>query len=345
MQYSNYQNIKLNNVSFSKEEILNFDYSNSEKKEINHIFKFLKNWFDTSNFIEVETSGSTGKPKQIQIKKQSFVESAINTCNYLKINVKQNALLCIPVKYIGGKMMVIRALVSGYNLISIEPSKNPLKNLKQNINFIAITPYQGYHILEKNALDLEKINNVIIGGGTVNENFIAKINTFKNNIYSTFGMTETVSHIALRKLNGADKSKYFEVLNPYKISLNEENCLVIDCPTLTKDKINTNDIIEIKGNKFKWLGRKDNIINSGGIKIYPEEIEKKIAPILIGLNFYISSISDEILGEKLILKIEKSNDIKINLSLVNSKLEKYKSVKEIIYLESFDYTENGKLIR
>jgi O-succinylbenzoic acid--CoA ligase len=293
----------------------------------------------------VETSGSTGNPKLIQIEKQSFVESAINTCNHLKINEKQNALLCIPVKYIGGKMMVIRAMVSGYNLISIEPSKNPLKNLNQNIDFIAITPYQGHHILEKNAIDLEKINNVIIGGGIVNENFISKINTFKNNIYSTFGMTETVSHIALRKLNGTDKSEYFEVLTPYEINQNEKNCLVIDCPTLTKNKITTNDIIKLKGNKFKWLGRKDNVINSGGIKIYPEEIEKKLATVLIGINFYISSISDEVLGEKLVLKIEKSKDIKVNLSLVNSKLEKYKSIKEIIYLESFDYTENGKLKR
>jgi len=346
-QIINYEKIKLNGKVFSKEAILKTNSLNFESKEAENVLTFLKNWFDNSDYFEVQTSGSTGEPKTIKIPKQSFIESAKNTCNYLNLNKKTNALLCIPVKYIGGKMMVIRGLVSGYNLIIGEVNNNPLRNLNEKINFIAITPYQAYNVLENNPKELGNIKNIIIGGGSVNESFIYEIKDFENYIYSTFGMTETVSHIALRKLNGKDKSEYFEVLEPYKISKNEDGCLVIHCPTLSKELIVTNDIIELNNNKFKWLGRKDYIINSGGIKINPEEIEKIIAPFLPGINYYISSVLDDKLGNKLVLKVEKKKGFKFKIfpSFINSKLEKYKQIKEIIYLDSFDYTENEKVIR
>ena len=346
MNYKEFTHITLNNKLFSKEEILEIEIS--AESHLNEVLLFLKFWFDESEEMEVQTSGSTGKPKLITISKQSFVESAKNTCDYLKLDSKTKALLCIPVTYIGGKMMVIRALFSGYNLFVQEPSANPLEELKEEIDFIAITTYQAYYIGEKSAKELKKIKNVIIGGGKINDFFVEVVSKHKNNIYSTFGMTETVSHIGLKKLNGKDKSDFFTVFPAYKISENAENCLVIDCPTLSKYKIITNDIVEIVSEQeFKWLGRKDNIINSGGIKIYPEEIEEKLVPFLLGRNYYITYLPDEQLGNKLILKIKKNSLIneEVDLIFINSKLEKHKTIKEIIYVNDFEYTETEKIIR
>lgn len=346
MNYKEFTHITLNNKLFSKEEILEIEIS--AESHLNEVLLFLKFWFDESEEMEVQTSGSTGKPKLITISKQSFVESAKNTCDYLKLNSKTKALLCIPVTYIGGKMMVIRALFSGYNLFVQEPSANPLEELKEEIDFIAITTYQAYYIGEKSAKELKKIKNVIIGGGKINDFFLEVVSKHKNNIYSTFGMTETVSHIGLKKLNGKDKSDCFSVFPAYKISKTEDSCLVIDCPTLSKYKIITNDIVEIVSEQeFKWLGRKDNIINSGGIKIYPEEIEEKLVPFLLGRNYYVTYLPDEQLGNKLILKIKKNSLIneEVDLIFINSKLEKHKTIKEIIYVNDFEYTETEKIIR
>lgn len=346
MDYNTFKNITLNGKLFSKEEILQIEIS--EENHYAKVIHFLKEWFSETDEITVQTSGSTGKPKKINIPKQSFVESAKNTCEYLNLNSKTNALLCIPVNYIGGKMMVIRALVTGYNLVIQEPSSNPLKNPTESIDFIAITPMQAYIIIADNSKELEAIDTIIIGGGKLNSLTELFISLFKNNVYSTFGMTETVSHIALKRISGKEKSDEYVVFDAYNISQNENNCLVIDCPTLSQNQIQTNDIIEITAkNKFRWLGRKDNIINSGGIKICPEEIEEKLSSTLVGLKFYVTSIPDEILGEKLVLKYTNDGFITITpkLGFINSKLEKHKTIKELIYVDSFDYTENGKLIR
>lgn len=346
MDYKDFSHITLNNKKYSKHDILEIEITGNT--HLDEVFLFLKTWFDKTEEIIVQTSGSTGKPKLISIPKQSFVESAKNTCEYLKLNSKTSALLCIPVKYIGGKMMVIRALFKSYNLYVVEPSANPFTNFNKKIDFIALTPYQAFETGGDNKKELENTDIVIIGGGEINNLFLEVIKFYKNKMYSTFGMTETVSHIALKRISGKELSGNFEVLADYNISKNEENCLMIDCPTLTDKQIVTNDLVEIVTEKeFKWLGRKDNIINSGGIKISPEEIEQKLQPILIGMKFYVSSVLDEKLGNKLVLVVNKSIflTLDIKLSFINSKLEKHKTIKQIIYVDEFEYTENGKIIR
>ncbi|MEN8928471.1 MAG: AMP-binding protein [Flavobacteriales bacterium] len=346
MDFKDFKHITLNGKSFSKEEIL--EIANSGDSHLDKVLNFLKYWFDASSEITVQTSGSTGEPKQLAIPKQSFIESAKNTCEFLNLNAKTKALLCIPVKYIGGKMMVIRALFSGYNLIIQEPSANPLINLKEKIDFIAITTYQAYHISAEKAKQLENIKNVIIGGGKLDSLVAEILMKHSNNIYSTFGMTETVSHIGLKKINGNDKSENFTVFHAYKISKSEENCLIIEAPTLSESIIYTNDIVElISENEFKWLGRKDNIINSGGIKINPEEIEEILSPFLPRIEFIVTSLPDEKLGNKLILKVKKSKSSELGLMLdsINTVLPKHKTIKEIVFTEDFDYTETGKIIR
>ena len=338
MDYKSLEHITLNQKLYSKKEILELELGKD-----NHFTKvvyFLKEWFSNSTEIIVKTSGSTGKPKHISIPKQSFVESARTTCKFLNLNKNTEALLCIPVNYIGGKMMVIRALTQGYNLWIEEPNSSPLKEFGSPVDFLAITPMQAQQTLIDSPKKLEQINQVIIGGGAVSQNFITQIKGFKNNIFSTYGMTETVSHIALKRLNGNDQLNYFEVLPSYSISLNEDNCLVIYCPSLFPNKLITNDIAELTDKGFKWLGRKDNIINSGGIKFSPETIENKIKKIYPNLLFYITSKKDETLGEKVVLVTEKKIDIDLN----DIGLKRYEIPKEIVIQPIFT-TETGKIKR
>lgn len=337
MAYKSFENITLNDKLYSKEEVLNRDI---EQNHYGEVLAFLQEWFSDSSEIMVQTSGSTGVPKQISIPKQSFVESAKSTCSYLNLDSKTNSLLCIPVKYIGGKMMVIRALVSEYNLWITEPSSSPLVEFDKPIDFLAITPMQAQNCLIDSAEKLRKINQVIIGGGAVNNNFISKISDFNNQFYSTYGMTETVSHIALKKLNGTNKSDFFELLPSYSVSVNKENCLVIDCPSLFPEEIVTNDMVELTTTGFKWLGRKDNVINSGGIKISPEEIEVKIKSFYPRLNFYVTSKKDDLLGEKVVLISEKE----IKLDFDQMALYKYQIPKEVL-IQKITKTETGKIKR
>ena len=338
MNYKSFEHITLNQKEYSRQDILELEHS-----EQNHFFEvvsFLKEWFSNSTTITVQTSGSTGKPKQISIPKQSFVESAKNTCEYLNLNSNTQALLCIPVKYIGGKMMVIRALVSGHNLWIEEPSSSPLKSFNQLINFIALTPMQAQLSLKDSLEKFKTIDTVIIGGGSVSHSFVNQIKDFKNKIYSTYGMTETVSHIALKKLNGEDASDNFEVLPSYSVTVNKENCIVIDCPTLFNERVVTNDLVKLTPKGFKWLGRIDNVINSGGVKLFPEEIERKIKTHYPNLVFYITSKKDSRLGEKLILVSE--NNISIDFNKCG--LEKYEIPRETVK-KKISFTETNKIIR
>lgn len=343
MDYKLLTHIVLNGTTYSKQDILEQSVPD-DSTHLSLTLNFLKEWFSDSTEIEVQTSGSTGTPKLIKIPKQSFIESAKNTCEFLNLGINTNALLCIPVTYIGGKMMVVRALVSGYNLLIQEPSSSPLKSLESEINFIALTPMQAQLSLDEFPDKLKVINQIIIGGGAVTPSFIVAIKEFTNQFYSTYGMTETVSHIALKPINGSKKSDYFEVFPSYSVSTNSENCLIINCPTLSHKKIVTNDVVELNANGFKWLGRKDNVINSGGIKIFPEEIERKLKHTLKKVDFYITSKKDKVLGEKVILVIKTPVDRKKIMDSF-SLLDKYEIPKELILQADFTYTKTGKLMR
>lgn len=343
MNYKQLMHITLDGTLYSKRDILKQVVPESST-HASLTLNFLKEWFSDSTEIEVQTSGSTGTPKLITIPKQSFVESAKSTCDFLGLSPKTNALLCIPVTYIGGKMMVIRALVAGYNLLIQEPSSSPLSNLESDIDFIALTPMQAQLSLDEFPDKLKFINQIIIGGGAVTPSFILAIEEFTNQFYSTYGMTETVSHIALKTINGSKKSDYFEVLPSYSVSTNSENCLIINCPTLSHKKIVTNDVVELNANGFKWLGRKDNVINSGGIKIFPEEIERKLKHTLKRVDFYVTSKKDKVLGEKVILVIKTPVDRKKIMDSF-SLLNKYEVPKELILQADFTYTKTGKLMR
>lgn len=322
----------------------------SEYKKNNHslyqkIAFFLENWFDNSDFIELKTSGSTGIPKKIIVKKKQMINSALATGKYLNLMQGNKAICCLPVDFISGKMMIIRALTLGLDLYFTQPSLNPLASISGNFDFIAMTPMQ----VENSLSELGRIKKIILGGASISNDLERKLQMFDNQIFVTYGMTETLSHIAIRKINQSEeKRKIYEALPDVFFEKDNRNCLIISCKKVCDEKIITNDIVDlINETSFEWKGRWDNVINSGGIKIFPEEIELKLSEI-IKENFFIAAEKDNVLGEKIILflekKSEKYSDILEKIKEKNV-IERYKIPKKVYFLEKFIYTETGKIQR
>lgn len=311
-----------------------------------NLIDFFDEWNNSSKFINLESSATTGRSKIIKAKKKHLIQSAKKTGNLLNLKPYDSAICCLPVKYIAGKMMIIRSLVLNLKLYYINPSSHPIEKLNKNIDFCAMNSIQAANSINKISL----IKNLLIGGGIISKKIQNKLFSFKNNIYEVFSMTETYSHFAVKKISQYTKSNYFKLLKGFSIKKDQRNCLIIKTPYFNRPII-TNDIVKIKNNNlFRFLGRFDFLINSGGIKLCPEEIERKIYEYFdINYVFIISSIFDDKLGEKLILIIESDhiNDLtKKNLiKMFQKKLSKYEVPKDILTIKKFKRTNTGKIIR
>ena len=303
----------------------------------NDVNQFISEWYSPSNEMDLQTSGSTGKPKFISVKKKWMKNSAQLTGKTFGLKEADSALLCMPMKYVAGKMMVVRALELGLDLKVVEPSSSPLKNINDSIDFAAMVPLQ----LENSIDQLEKVNTLIVGGGSVNLKLVEKLQSVKTQVFGTYGMTETLTHVAIKPLNGPGKSELFQALDGVHFEIDDKGCLVIHAPMLNPESIVTNDIVElVDKSSFQWLGRFDNVINSGGIKIIPEVVEAKLATVILNRRFFIAGVADESLGEKVILVVEKES---VNITLES--LEKYEKPKDIYFIPKFVETKSGKIHR
>jgi O-succinylbenzoic acid--CoA ligase len=317
-------------------------------------FSFIRGWSSDSDSFTQRTSGSTGKPKSISISRHQMVASARMTQQVLQLQAGETALLCLDAGYIAGKMMIVRAFTTDMNLIMVDPSSNPLKAIhaKERIDFIALVPAQLSEILQSDENHrLNEIKNIIVGGAELNESITNKISKFSGRVFETYGMTETISHIALRPVNGPWASEYFKTLPGITIGTDDRGCLEIHAPFLP-EKVVTNDMVYLKNaTSFKWIGRADNIINSGGIKINPESIEGEIQKLFVALQiqnrFIISSLPDPVLSNKLILIIEGNLPTTIERLSTSLKeiLPPYHVPRQIIVNAIFATTENGKVNR
>ncbi len=346
-----HKNFKINGKSYDANSLLikSDEFINEGKLFEKEIGVFLKEWIDDKEYVIVSTSGSTGKPKKIKIHKQNMVNSAVATGDYLMIKKKTRALLCLSANHIAGKMMLVRAMTLGWEIDLINPSTTPLDSILKKYDFCAMIPLQLSNSLKKAHL----IKKIIVGGGVISDNLKEQLVKIKTKVYETYGMTETVSHIALKRINSRKKYKkninLFKALPNINLSIDERNCLIINAPQLSDELIVTNDIVDlVTRKKFVWKGRYDNVINSGGIKLYPEEIEDKLKS-LIPYRYFISSIPDNATGNKLILIIEQILDSET--SILHKKiadlqtLSKYEIPKEIFFVPYFIETENGKIQR
>lgn len=268
---------------------------------------FLAEWRDPSPFLEVQTSGSTGTPKRMRVSKERMLNSARLTCDRLGLKRGDKALLCMPLRYIAGKMMVVRSLYAGLDLVAREPSGHPLADWGDEPlpRFAAMIPLQVYNTLRvpEERGRLERTEILIIGGGAIDAALEEEIRQMPNRVYSTYGMTETLSHIALRRLNGPEASPYYHPFPSVRLSLSTDSTLVIDAPLVCDERLQTNDVARIlPDGSFAIIGRKDNIINSGGIKIQIEEVEERLRPCLGDRwDFAVTAAPDEKFGEALTL--------------------------------------------
>ena len=320
---------------------------------------FLSEWNNDSDRVLVHTSGSTGKPKPMMVEKKRMLNSARITCDFLGLKPGDSALLCMSLDYIAGKMVVVRSIERHLHLISVSPSGHPLKDIdlkdvNGEITFAAMVPMQVYNTLQvpEERERLTHIRHLIIGGGAIDASLEKELQALPGNIaiWSTYGMTETLSHIALRRINGAEASEWYQPFDSVKISQTEEGCLVIDAPLVCAETLVTNDIVEIESyiyNKveklrFRIKGRKDNVICSGGIKIQIEEVEALLKPYL-EKPFMIVKKKDGKFGEIAVLLTEDEDMKKVEATVRRLLSDhKYWIPREFLHVEHLPLTETGK---
>ncbi len=385
-----HSHFKINGISLSHDELKEVAYSLIKEGETfeKEIGDFLLDWLDDNPTLQVHTSGSTGKPKPIMLQKRHMVNSALATGEFFGLHPGDTALLCLPATYIAGKMMLVRAMVIGLELDYVTPSSNPLDGIpNKTYNFCAMVPLQ----LENSLDALDRIKILIVGGAPLSRKVQSQVQdrarppagqgqkdqiqeqarttdqkltatNFSTAIFETYGMTETITHIALKKLNvslsnttvqglstvDAQAHKpYFMTLPKVRLSVDERGCLVIVAPKITDAPVVTNDVVElISKTEFNWIGRFDNVINSGGVKLFPEQIEAKLASV-IPSRFFVAGIPDEKLGQKLVLVMEgeiEEDQLFQEIKLLKS-LKKFEVPKEIYKVSEFQKTQSGKIKR
>lgn len=309
--------------------------------------EFVSDWQSDSPTLLVHTSGSTGKPKPMLVEKRRMEASARITCGFLGLRAGDTALLCMPLDFIAGKMVVVRSLVWGLRLMAVEPSGHPLKGLTESPTFAAMVPMQVYNSLkvEEERRLLRDIKHLIIGGGAINRDMAEALRGFPNAVWSTYGMTETLSHIALRRLSGAEASEWYEPFDGVGVTTNANGCLVIDAPAVCAQPLVTNDIAEIApdGRRFRIRGRRDNVVCSGGLKLQIEEMEARLQPHL-NVPYMISKRPDDKFGEAVVL-LAVTDDMESVCEVCRKHMPRYEQPRYFLAVSELPMTPTGKPAR
>jgi len=338
--YKNIHNrFKLNGIHITREEMFYVAYCfiKEGRPFEQHIGTFLLDWFDEKSYIELSTSGTTGVPKVIRIEKQAMLDSALATGDFFGLEPGDTMLHCLPTNYVAGKMMWVRSFILGLDMKFVEPTSNPLDKIDESFDFCAMVPLQAKNSL--NSLKQKKIKKLIIGGVRIHKALEEELAKLPIEIYETYGMTETITHIAAKKIGAVA----FTTLPNVTVSADDRQCLVVQAKKISKNAIVTNDIVKlISDTQFIWEGRFDNVINSGGIKLMPEKIEDKLSK-LIPRRYFVFGKEDHILGEKAVLYVEGAPFV-IEDSVFNV-LNKYEIPKEIVFIAKFQETATGKIMR
>lgn len=328
----------------SAKMVVNAEISEWEKA----IYRFIAEWLNDAEYVEVKTSGSTGVPKQLKIPKTRMITSANSTNHFFDLKAGKRALLCLSADYIAGKMMLVRAFVGGFALDYCQPSADVLLQNKTQYDFTAVVPMQVEATLKTNIAAFERVRTYIVGGAALHTDVIEQLHTLPSAFWSTYGMTETITHVALQALNGVRKTDYYQALEGVKFDKDARSCLRIFAPKLSDEAIQTNDLVDlINERQFRFLGRADFVINSGGIKLFPEQLEQKISSLLTG-KYAFSSAKDLRLGEKLVLVVEGklTEEEKQKLLIeMSSLLTSYERPKAIYCIEMLPVTLNDKIDR
>lgn len=319
-----------------------------------HTFAFIREWFNGVEEFTLQTSGSTGPPKEMRFSRMQMKASAEATLNALELRPGMRALVCLDTRYVAGKMMLVRGLVGQMRMVAVEPAANPVAGLDhQKVDFAALVPYQLYRLLSTDRDRLGQIAVIIVGGAPVSGEILPSLESLPTRVILTYGMTETLSHIALQPLNGRAKTNDFYVLPGISVTKDARGCLQINAGYLPEPVL-TNDLVELTSPfSFRWLGRIDNVINSGGVKISPETIENKLNSAKSELNlhgrFIVSSLPDTLLGEKVVCVVEdaapafgRKDRLLVDLS---ARLSRFETPRDIFFISQFPETASGKVDR
>lgn len=310
---------------------------------------FLLDWLGSAPTIKVSTSGSTSSPKTIVIKKEHMVNSALATGSFFGLQACNTALHCLPTDFIAGKMMLVRAMVLGLSVSCVAPTSTPLVTGKKRYDFAAMVPLQ----LRNSLAHLDCIETLIVGGAPISDDLKQEVMQSPTKIFETYGMTETITHIAIKQVNHLDNARMdglkdvFKTVPNVSLATDTRGCLVIEAPKVAEGLLITNDMVDlISQYEFRWLGRYDNVINSGGIKLIPEQIESKLSSI-ISQRFFVAGLPDKKLGQKLVIVVEGKMDKKEVRQLLNTAkgLSKYQIPKTVFVVPEFLETETGKIRR
>lgn len=345
-----FHGLLLNNKIYpidSLKEVCTIVTNDSSKPEWEQkIYAFIAEWLDDKDYITQYSSGTTGKAKEIKLSKSAMIASAKKTCDLFSLGFGQTALLCLPVEYIAGKMMIVRAFVGGLNLLYTEPSSFPEFSNFGQIEFCAMVPLQAYNAL--NSVEtLRKIRTIIVGGGEIRDELEVMLRDLPNQVFATYGMAETCSHIAIRRVSGLEYERYYHAIPGVSFTVDERNCLAIKADFL-HDKVQTNDVIDlVDAETFRWIGRYDNLINSGGVKIVPEEVEAIVSKTT-GLDCAVIGLPDKKLGQRVVLILEKGGSEitpeEVKSALI-SELPNRLQPKEIVFVEELPRNHSFKVDR
>lgn len=338
--------LQLNFAEYSIQELVSEHKPGTGWKD--EIFAFLEDWASNRKTITAQTSGSTGKPKRVYLEKGHMLSSAKSTMDFFQLQKGDAALLCLPVSFIAGMMMIVRAIERKLKLICIEPSLYPVLYINK-IRFAAMTPAQLIELINNPEGEdfINKIEEIILGGSSVSEDLEQKLQSAKARLWHTYGMTETITHVALRKINGELASPWFQALEGVTVSEGVNHCLQIHAPRIGVENLLTNDLVEFSPQGFRIVGRKDNVLISGGVKIFPEQIERKLDSFL-DTPFYLCGIDHEQFGQVLGMVVQKTSKFSCEddiLAILEANLNGLEIPKRFKFIEEIKCSANGKMIR
>lgn len=336
------------------EEVLNKDmYADWEKS----VYNFIVDWLSSSPDITAFTSGSTGTPKPVRLNKAAMRASARATQAFFQYKRNESSLLCLSADFIAGKMMIVRAFVSGLNLVIVPPSSNPLEGLppELKIKFAAMVPLQLHCLAERAENDkqfaskLGQIEILLTGGSPVSRKLSEFLSFAPFQAYAGYGMTETLTHIAIKQIKHSDSPSHYVTLPGVEVFSGKNDCLEISAPHLGLNKLATNDVAQIYSRtEFDILGRIDNVINTGSVKVFPEAVEQKLGVLFPDQRFILFSIPDEKFQHKIALLLENRPGMPSHHELTEQckkLLDPFEVPKQIFYTDEFKLTSSGKIQR
>lgn len=349
MKLSDIPGIILDNILVPADEVAEYIQDKLEQNGISEfehsLFQFIVEFFNDSPSIIQKTSGTTGTPKELELSKESMLASAVNTNKFLGLKPFSTLFLCLPIEYIAGKMMVVRAIAGQHNLMYTEPSSMPEIKSHLPIHLCAMVPLQAFNIFSDFEM-LQSLKNLLVGGAEIRPELEEMLRTLNEPVYETFGMAETYSHIALRRVNGENRTKIFTAMDGVLLSVDERQCLIVDAPYLNRPVV-TDDIVElIDEHQFRWKGRFDNVINTGGKKVHPELLEEKIANSL-NVASAVIGIDDHALGKRIVIVVDRRCNIPDELlhHQIQEVLPRHFQPKEIHRVDEFPYNPSMKIDR